>query len=180
MTFQLLKKITLSEVFGLPRGDGGFKPKKHFGADENGNFEPVLVMRIIGVANGYSMGTTNFGDFFKFSGNFAALNGDGEEFRSPIAILPGPADELLKNAIDSSEGKPVQIAFDVHAVKDSGDRGYKFRVTPLMQERQGDPLDALMAQTNEQFALPKPKQPELPDVAAEAAPAEEKKPAKKS
>lgn len=175
--FALLKKITLSEVFGLTRASGGFKPKAHFGADENGNFAPHLIMRVIGLVHGYSLGTTNYGDFYKFSGNFAAINADGEEFRSPICIVPSPADELLKNAVDSANGSPVQMAFDIHAVQDSGDRGYKFQITPLMQQEQGDPLDALMQTTAENFQLPAPRQATLPGTEAEAAP-EQAPPAK--
>jgi len=153
----LLKKITLAEVAGLKRASGGFKPKVHFGADDNGHFPPFLICRIVGVASSYKTGDSTYGPFLRFLGNFAATNNAGEVFRSPNAILPGPADELLKVAIDGADGKPVELAFDIIAIPDAGDRGYKYQVQPLMERAPSDPLDALMADVNDKFALPAPK-----------------------
>lgn len=151
----LLKKITMSEVAGLKRASGGFKPKTHFGADENGNFPPFLVARIVGIAYSYKIGNTNFGEYLEFHGNFSATNNDGEMFRSPKTIMPEPAAGLLQAAVDGAEqGKGVELAFDFMAVPDAGERGYKFQVVPLMQRDPADPLDALTAQVAEQYALP--------------------------
>lgn len=163
----LLKKITMAEVFGLTRASGGFKPKAHFGANADGDFEPVLVMRVAGIVTGYEVGTTMYGDFKKFKGNIAALNAKGQEFRSPYAILPAPADDLTASMVDAANGSPVEFAFDVMAVPDAGDRGYKFQVQPLMEKVQGDPLDAIVNKVAEQFRLPATqgeKQQELPSV----------------
>lgn len=171
--FTLLKKITMSEVCGLARASGGFKPKTHFGADENGNFAPFLLMRVIGVVDSYKSGTTNYGEYLKFEGNFGAINNDGIEFRSTVAILPPPADALLKQAVDKAEGAPVQMAFDVMAVQDAGDRGYKFQVTPLMEQAESDPLAGLMGSVNKEFALPAPKQAALSMESANPKPEEQ-------
>lgn len=160
----LLKKITMSEVNGLLRASGGFKPKVHFGAAEDGSFAPVLIMRVAGVVTGKEVGTTNYGPFVRFKGNFAAINKNGDEFRSPSLILPPPADGLTEAAFDAGDGTPVELAFDIMAVHDAGDRGYKFQVQPLMQQTQADPLDTLLATVGQNFALPAPvaNTPEAP------------------
>lgn len=152
----LLKKIVMGEVNGIVRGSGGFKPKAHFGADENGNFAPTLVMRVAGIARGMEIGQTNYGEFIKFKGNFAAINSKGEEFRSPFAILPEPAAGLTREMVENAEGNPVEFAFDIIAVPDASDRGYKFQCQPLMEKVQGDPLDAIVNYVLERHALPAP------------------------
>lgn len=179
----LLKKITMSEVARLKRASGGFKPKVHFGADDEGHFAPYLVARIVGIAYGYKVGSTNYGEYLEFNGNFGATNNYGEMFRSPKCIMPEPAAGLLQAAVDGADaGKGVELAFDFMAVPDAGDRGYKFEVVPLMQRDPADPLDALTAQVGQQFALPaSPKQQALTleEAKAEPAPAEEAKASKK-
>jgi len=152
----LLKKITMSEVFGIVRASGGFKPKVHFGANEAGEFAPTLIMRVAGVVHGLERGTTTYGEYIRFKGNFAAINAQGAEFRSPSLILPSPADGLTEAALAESDGKPVELAFDIMAVHDAGDRGYKFQVQPLLQQTQADPLDTLLSGVAETFALPAP------------------------
>lgn len=179
----LVKKITMTEVSGIKRGSGGFKPKAHFGADEHGNFPPFLIARIVGIAYGLKDGETNYGPYTEFHGNFSATNNAGEMYRSPKAILPEPAQSLLREAVEKAEaGKGIELAFDFLAVPDAGDRGYKFQVQPLMERDPADPLDALMADVSKQFALPAPaeQQPELPlDGAPQANPEPEKAAAKK-
>jgi len=171
----LLKKIVMGEVNGIVRGSGGFKPKAHFGADENGNFAPILVMRVAGIARGMEIGQTNYGEFIKFKGNFAAINSKGEEFRSPFAILPEPAAGLTREMVENAEGNPVEFAFDIIAVPDASDRGYKFQCQPLMEKVQGDPLDAIVSHVLERHALPAPTAQAL--VADSATGSEPAKPA---
>lgn len=177
----LVRKITMSEVSRLKRNSGGFKPKVHFGADDNGQFAPYLIARVIGIATSSKLGSSNFGDYYEFLGNFSAINHDGEMFRSPKAILPEPAQSLLQAAVEGANGGTVELAFDFMAVPDSGDKGYKFEVIPLMQRDPADPLDTLLADVNSKFALPAPKQQSLTlETAAEKAdePAEDPKPKK--
>lgn len=171
----LLKKITMSEVFGVVRASGGFKPKTHFGADADGNFDPILIMRVAGVVHTTTQGTTNYGDYVIFKGNFAAYDRKGKQFRSPNLILPPPADGLTLAAFQDGEGSPVELAFDIFAVPDAGDRGYKFQVQPLMQQTQADPLDQLLSSVNSAFALPAPVATPIENEAAKNAAAGEEK-----
>lgn len=162
----LVKKITMSEVGGIARNSGGFKPKRDFGADENGHFAPRLLMRVLGVVVDYKLGTTTYGEFIKFAGNFAAINSEGAKFRSNALILPGPADTLTLDAFKAGEGSPIELAFDIMVIPDGGERGYKFQVQPLMEQKQADPLAQLENQVASRFALPLPvvNQPLLPGV----------------
>lgn len=186
---QLLRKITMSEVFGLARASNGFKPVRDFGAKMNTEtgvlepYAPFLIARIVGVVRNATEKTTDFGPYIEFSGNFGATNAKGQQFRAPKCILPEPAQSMLADALASAgEGNAVELAFDFHAAYDTGDRGYKYTCTPLMKQPEEDPVARLSASVNEQFALPAPKadaQPELPGTeATEGTP--EEKPAKKA
>lgn len=183
---KLLRKITMSEVFGLPRKSGGFNPVRDFGAEmemKEGKptgvvlpFKPVLIARIVGVVRTQKDGQTDYGTYVEFGGNFGATNHKGETFRSPKCILPEPAQSLLSEALASAgEGNAVELAFDFHAEPDAGDRGYKFACTPLMQQPEDDPVTRLAALTNEKYALPAlaaPAPAATPEPAADPAPAD--------
>lgn len=109
----------------------------------------TLIARVMGLARSVSLKPTTFGDSLKFSGEFRAINADGEEFAAPVVFLPKPADELLAEALNGAGENGVQFAFDIfiEAVpkKTPIDRGYQFRVKPLLDTKPSDPLAALQA-----------------------------------
>ena len=161
MTMQILRKASVSIVNGL--GKGGFKNVT----------EKRLVMRAFGNATGFEIGTTTFGDYTAFKGEFRAINEDGEESVSQKLFLVEPAEGLLKGALQANDGKPVQFGFDIFIVPDEGsERGYQYRVQNLLEIKASDPVAAL---ANSLGAFPvAPKQPALPgttDAPALAAPA---------
>lgn len=157
---ELLRKITIGGINNIKKG---FKDIT----------EKMLVARVIGVANAFEVIThAQYGDSYKFTGEFRAINGDGEESAAPVIYLVKPVDEMLVAQLKAAEGKPVQFAFDIHVVPDEGsERGYQYRVTPLMESKPSNPLAELMA------SLPAPViKPKQLALAGDAAATTEKAP----
>lgn len=155
---ELLRKITIGGINNVKKGFKGITEK-------------MLVARVIGVAQGYDViSHAQYGDSYKFTGEFRAINSDGEESAAPVIYLVKPVDEMLVAQLKAAEGKPVQFAFDIHVVPDEGsERGYQYRVTPLMETKPSNPLAELMA------SLPAPSiKPKQLALAGEAAAATEK------
>jgi hypothetical protein len=181
---EIARKITIAGINGV-RGGFDVKPDA-----------PVTLMaRVMGLARKVEVKTTTYGDSLKFVGEFRAINADGEEFAAPVIYLPKPADEMLAEALTEAGENGVQFAFDIFIEpvpkKTPVDRGYQFKVKPLLDTKPSDPLAALMAGLPapavraKQPALPgvdaasekapEPSEEKAPDVAQEAAPAPEAK-----
>ena len=110
------------------------------------------LMRIIGMASSYKVGTTEIGTFIKFSGRFQATSAEsGEVVYSGTAILPKIAQDLLHGQLDNSDGSiGVNFAFDIGIQRDDASATkYVFTVTPLLEMSQDDPLLKLAAQVND-------------------------------
>lgn len=156
---QIARKIT---VGGINNVRGGFECKPD---------ESRLVARIFGMARGSELKESNYGPYMRFKGEFRAINGDGEEFAATILMLPEPASSMLAEAVAGDETKTgVQFAFDIFVQgmpkKQPGDRGYQFVIKPLLETAPSDPLKAL-AGALPALQIAAPKQPELPEVAAQ-------------
>lgn len=164
---EMMKKMT---VGGMNNLRGGFACDYKDGEDEAAvkSRTPFLAARIFGIARSVEVKTTTYGDSLKFVGEFRGINGDGEEFAAPVAYLVPPADSMLRDALLTSAGAPVNFAFDIFVAptpkKTAVDRGYEFKVKPLLDTKPSDPLAALMASAN---AAPIPKK----EPAATPAPA---------
>lgn len=135
MSQTLLKKITISHVHGAVEA-----PKVG---------EETQLMSIIGYAKAYEMKTTAYGDSVQFKGDFKATNAStGELFRSDVCYLPDVAAGLLRNALDSSSGAPVEFGFAISVIgvkgrKDGEPNKYEYRCKPLMKAAENDPMLAL-------------------------------------
>lgn len=161
---KLLRKMS---VGALNETKGGFK----------GITEETFMARIFGIARSVSVETSTFGAYFKFSGEFRGINQDGEESAAPVLYLIEPIDSMLKSALDGSEGKPVEFAFDIYAVPDTDPRsktGYQYRAKTLQDSKPSEPLAALQASIANAPAIPPKKSaPQLALTGTEAqAPAE--------
>lgn len=162
----ILKKISMSTVNTLSKG--GFK----------GITAQVFGMRILGMARGFEVVQTPYGDSLKFKGEFRAFGQEGNECASSVAYLPSPVDEMLKSAIENGDGKPVEFAFDVNVVPDeSSSVGYVYRVETLTEAAPSDPVARLV---NSLPTLPKPAQEALPLEGAEQQPKAEAAPEAKA
>lgn len=163
---QIAKKITIGTINGIR---GGFACNWTEGKPETQ--AAFLAGRIIGIARSVDAKQTTYGEAARFTGEFRAINQDGEEIAAPTLYLPSPADGLLKSAIVEADGGAVNFAFDIYVQptpkKQPGDRGYEYVIKPLLETKPSDPLAELAK------ALPapaiKPKQEQLPGVATEAA-----------
>jgi len=149
----LLSKITLKAI--------GAQPRPHTLT------ERTLVAEVYGSARRYSVGSTTFGSFVKFHGDFEATNStSGEAFRSPALLLPELAQELIVSALNnagataskikSAESKAitgesassaVDFAFAIICVPIAYDSpsttGYKYQIEPIVEPTGADPLAAL-------------------------------------
>lgn len=167
---QILKKISISTVNALPKG--GFK----------GIAERIFAMRVLGQARTSEIVTSQYGDAVKFKGEFRAWGQDGVESVSSVCYLPSPIDGLLSNALEISEGKPVEFAFDIFVLPDErSTTGYVYRVETLTEAAPSDPV-ARLASNLPALALPQPKAAGEPEgkptdpAKAEAPAADAKKP----
>jgi len=138
MGTKILKKVSVATVCN--------KPKTFFKTLE----KETPIMRIFGMARKYDIGTSTYGDYLKFYGEFQAIDLDsGEISMGAVAFLPSPIDALLKAQIDalSEEGKrPVEFAFDISVIPDSKTEvGFQYRVSTLEETKVSDPLAALAA-----------------------------------
>lgn len=118
-----------------------------------------LLMRITGIATGFKIVPTPFGDSIGFLGQFECTNAlTGEIYRSSKLYLPDIAADLMLPYVEAAEGNPVEFAFDIGAKPAGNAYGYEYTVTPLIEVTDSDPLRAL---TNRLLAsapaLPAPK-----------------------
>lgn len=159
---EISKKISIGGINGVRKGFKGVK-------------EVTFVGRIYGIARSAVQEEGANGAYWKFTGDFRAINGDGEEFISPVCFLPSPADGLLGEAVAGDKmGGGVQFAFDFYVEpREDVAIGYAYRVKPLIEQAKSDPLAALSQQIT--VALPvKSKQAALPGVDGDGAAPEEK------
>jgi hypothetical protein len=171
---QLVKKLSAKSVIGnilalFPREttvvDGKEIKKIVLGTE-------IDLLRVIGVARGIKRGTTNFGEWTAFKGQFEGVRlDDGEIFRSSDLFLPEVATDMLVPVVMEHGEEGVQFAFTIGA-RAVADRAapeivkYEFICKPLVEVSQTDPLEAFK---NTLPALPAPKAKQTPPPLENAA-----------
>ncbi len=167
---QVARKISVGGINGVR---SGFK----------GITEKTFVARIVGIANSADAKESQFGAYWKFSGEFQATNQEGEIIAAPVCMLPEPAAGMLAAQIKEA-GNGVQFGFDFFVVPDEkSTTGYTYQTSPLMESKPSNPLEDLLKAVPALPALPAPKQPALTGTeAATEKPAENaaEKPAEKA
>ncbi len=144
MSKNILRKLSIAKLNGA-----AFMKELTKLGQTNPDSPPIFVARIIGSARTATVGQSNFGDYIEFGGSFIGYDADGNEYRAPKAFLVSPADEMLKEALDSrpeeSKNAAIEFAFDISVVPDpkEGSRGYQYRVATLVESQEADPLAAL-------------------------------------
>jgi hypothetical protein len=133
--------------------------------------QSVDLFNVIGVASGLKHGTTNFGDFTALMGQFIAepLVGAkaGQRFRTGQLFLPDVALNMVAPIVENlGKGESVELAFRIGiTASETSSVGYEYNAEFLVQPKENDPLEALMAK-----ALPAPaKEPEAPAKGKETA-----------
>lgn len=130
-----LKKISTGTV--------GLAPKQMnvIATDEKFAGKPVPVMRVYGTARGTKKGTSNFGPYIGFLGEFEAINlCDGQKYRSKTLLLPSLAEQMLADSLDEAKSKSpdafIEFGLDVTAEKNVSAKGgweFKWGIKPLKQ-----------------------------------------------
>jgi len=163
---KILKKVSVKTVCNKPKSF--FKELK----------EETPMMRIVGLARKYDIGTSQYGEYLKFIGEFHATDlSTGEQSVGAVAFLPQPVDGMLKESIDSmSEGgkKPVEFAFDIFVIPDPATEvGFQYRVAALTETKTSDPLAELLNKYSNvpMLAAPKNGEAETP-LESESEPSE--------
>lgn len=137
---EIVKKISVTGINGIR---GGFK-----------NVEVArTVARVVGIVRAAEVLETQYGEATRFRGEFRAYNEERDEFASTALFLPEPAQSLLLEASERSEGG-VQFAFDVGVKPDAASPlGYSYTVRPLIDAAPSDPLQALLQQVKSAPAI---------------------------
>jgi hypothetical protein len=158
----MLKKLGAKQIVGNVK-----KAVSDFCANDG---DKVTIYTIFGIANGVKTGTSNYGDWVAFQGQFEAENHvDGQSYASNQAFIVEPLQSMLMRALEGSDS--VQFAITVDAKRrDDLQCGYEYIVTPHIQTQEADPLAHLRSSVPK-LSAPKP-------VAQLEAPAEDTKPAK--
>lgn len=153
MANSIIKKITIKDVCGTVQ-----KPES-----------ATTLMRVVGIAKDFDTGTTTFGEFIKFKGQFRAINiATGEAFDSGAMILPDIANNLIFGALSSEGANAVEFAFDLAIKPSKSPTGYDYTVQSLIESKEADPLSALLAVAPDLPALPAPEKPAKKAVKDEA------------
>lgn len=140
MSKQILSKLSIKTAVG---------DTKQFKAFE----KQTPVLRVIGLVRAKETGTTTYGDFVRFKGEFHATNLlTGEASVSAVCFLPSPVDQMLADVLNGrAEGdkNPVEFGFDIDVLPDPATEvGYQYRVRTLVEAKQSDPMEDLMAKLN--------------------------------
>ncbi len=139
------------------------------------------IAHVYGSARNYLVGSSNYGTFTKFRGDFEAVNlATGESYRSQNLLLPEIASGLLIAALHAAGAKhgtaktastqeepgepatsPVEFAIEIGLRKTKSDKpggaGYEFTLRPLIEAKDSDPLAALRTAVEKHKALPAPQ-----------------------
>lgn len=141
---EIIKKISAKTVCGKIKQEVLGKD----GDDQDViGFRERSLMRVIGVATGVRTGTTNFGEFVAFRGQFQATDlSTGKEFRSSQCFLPDDVTGMIHAQLASGDTKAVEFAFDIGIrPRDDLPIGYEYTSKPLLKPSENDPLTNLLA-----------------------------------
>ena len=142
----LIKKISIKTVCGKPE-------REVIGQDANG--KPVIgfvekeLMQVVGIASSTRTGTTTYGDYVGFRGQFQATNMEtGEQYRAAQCFLPDDITSMLAVELGGDNVKKVEFAFVVGIrPRDDLEIGYEYPAKPLMEPSSQDPLESLINRT---------------------------------
>lgn len=129
----LLKKLSPKTVVG--------DVKKLMTTVKNG--ETLKLYSVIGRVNGVQTGSTAFGDWTVFIGQFETTNyADGEISTATKCFLPEPVQTMLTSSLRDNDS--VEFALEICAKKDDTlPTTYEYIVNPLVKIKESDELQSL-------------------------------------
>lgn len=125
--------------------------------------QSIDLFKVVGVASGLKVGTSNYGEWTALMGQFVAeaLVGAkaGQRFRTGQMFLPDVALNMVAPVVGNlGKGDSVELAFTVGIQHDDdSSTGYIYDASFLIEPKENDPLEALLAK-----ALPAPAKTETP------------------
>lgn len=132
MSVTMLKKLGAKQIIGDVK-----KTVKTYCANDG---DKVTLYTIFGIANGIKTGTTNYGEWVSFQGQFEASNYvDGQSYASNQAFIVEPLQSMLMAALKKSDTVQFAITVDVKR-RDDLAQGYEYLPTPHIQTQENDPL----------------------------------------
>lgn len=107
--------------------------------------EPKMIATLYGRCTNKKIGTSDYGEFIRFKGEFEGVNADtGDSFRSGDMIIPGILESLLDSTISVDENNAVDFAVEVWVEpSDRSMTGYTFNIKPLIKPQESDALAEL-------------------------------------
>lgn len=107
--------------------------------------EPKMIATLYGRCNDKKVGTSDYGEFVRFKGEFEGVNADtGETYRAGAMIVPGILESLLDSAIAVNENNAVDFAVEVWVEpSERSMTGYTYSIKPLIQPEESDALAEL-------------------------------------
>jgi len=163
---ELAKKISIKTVVGSVINE-----RRPAYDEATGKGEEFALMRVWGMARGIRRGSSTYGDWLSFKGDFEAINlQTGVVKRGVECFLPEPVQtEMWGRLIETQKADPgasIQFAFDIWVRGTKGTVGYEYFVKAVMKATGADPLAALR---NSVKALPMPSKVVPPKKGAAAA-----------
>lgn len=155
---EMLKKLTLKGCGVQPDAEMVAKLEKMWEKDKKS--ARIEVLDIIGIARKAKPGTSTYGDYLRFAGQFKATNLlTKQEFTAGACILPAFLEEQLFSVMGAEAVNDVQFAFRISVVyDDKGARKYQYAAQPLLKAAENDPLAMLEKTVKEATKqLPSPK-----------------------
>lgn len=139
---QIIKKISVATVHGAIDKKALFALPAH---------ETLPVMRVMGVATGVETGTSQMGDWECLTGEFKAINTQGEIFYSGKAFLPGAGHSVIAGKLLGQGAEGVEFVFDFAAQADKpgakpSATGYTYQVLPVIEQAAESRIKRLEAQ----------------------------------
>lgn len=131
MSTSLVSKITIKSIKA--------QPKKHSVEQD------TLLATLYGRCQDKKAGSSDFGEFIRFKGEFEAVNAEsGDVFKSNEMIVPRILEGLLDNAITADENASVDFAMEIWAeANEASITGYSYTVKPLTEPQESDALQEL-------------------------------------
>lgn len=107
----------------------------------------TMIATLYGRCSEKKVGTSDYGDYIRFRGEFEAVNAEtGETYRAGNMIVPGVLEGLLDSAITVDENSAVDFAVEVWVEpSERGNTGYTYNIKPLIQPAESDVLGDLRA-----------------------------------
>jgi hypothetical protein len=133
--------------------------------------ESVPLYKVAGSVTGMTAGTSTYGDWLKFKGEFSVILADGRAFDSNSALFPAFLTDRLAPVVKGANGDAVEFAFSIFAKRrDDLAIGYEYTARSLVDVAPTDTAKRLQGFLQLAAPAPVPAPAPAPGPAPEAPP----------